>query len=282
MAKKKDLPVLPMKQNPVLNGFLVKTSELARVKAELEVVRADVDELVMGIYHAAGLAQKDRPENFTLLADEGTVSAELKKKRKNQPLNEEAVDFLRQNKIKYSVEKTDIDFIINPDLRAFLLEKPCHFHTLSYIKDSNGFPLINRIEQVEVNVAADETIGQIYAWAAEQPDLKTADLTTLINRYSTLAITPVYEGVEKKALYATRYLALEAEGEVYEHYKGGVYRALKHFERDGVTWVEYEHLWPHRHAVYERPLSEFVEFVEPDEGRRMRRFRHARDQEWNK
>lgn len=272
MAKKKELPVIPIKNNSLLNSFLIKTEEVARVKAELELIRPDIDKLVMAIYNKIGVDTQERPENFTVLADDGTITAELKKKSKKQAISEDDLKFLKDNKIKFNIEKTEIDYLLNPELKAKLIANPAHFHTLSWVNDKDGLPLIQRIEQTEVNVVADETIGEIYRWASNQKDLKTADLTTLIERYSTLAITPVYSGDEKKALYATRYLALAAPGEIYEHFKGGIYRVLhRSTDGQGTEWIDYEHLWPHRHGTARRPTVEFFEVVERD-GRVMRRF----------
>jgi hypothetical protein len=272
MAKKKELPVIPIKNNSLLNAFLIKTEEVSRVKAELETIRPDIDKLVMAIYNKIGLETQDRPENFTVLADDGTITAELKKKSKKQAISEDDLKFLKDKLITFNVEKTEVDYLLNPELKAKLLANPAHFHTLSWVNDKDGLPLIQRIEQTEVNVVADETIGEIYRWASNQKDLKTADLTTLIERYSTLAITPVYSGDEKNALYATRYLALAAPGEIYEHFKGGIYRILhRSTDGQGTEWVHYEHLWPHRHSTARRPTVEFFEAVERD-GRVMRRF----------
>lgn len=61
-------------------------------------------------------------------------------------------------------------------------------------------------------------------------------------------------------LFSTKDEALGASGEIYEHYKGGVYRLLqrdvKHSETLEVG-VLYEHLWPHEHGFWFRPESIF-------------------------
>lgn len=54
--------------------------------------------------------------------------------------------------------------------------------------------------------------------------------------------------------------ALKEVGEIYRHYKGGIYRLVlqnvKHTET-GEIGVLYEHLWPHQHGYYFRPESLF-------------------------
>ena len=64
----------------------------------------------------------------------------------------------------------------------------------------------------------------------------------------------------EKPLYATKEQALAAEGELYQHYKGGVYRLVartaKHSETLEVG-VVYEHLWPHDHGFWFRPQELF-------------------------
>ena len=61
-------------------------------------------------------------------------------------------------------------------------------------------------------------------------------------------------------LYPTETQALAAPGEIYRHFKGGIYRVVlrgvKHSERDEVGIV-YEHLWPHDHGFWYRPESIF-------------------------
>ncbi len=54
--------------------------------------------------------------------------------------------------------------------------------------------------------------------------------------------------------------ALTAPGEIYKHYKGGVYRlvhrGVKHSET-GEVGVLYEHFWPHEHGYWFRPEELF-------------------------
>ena len=62
-------------------------------------------------------------------------------------------------------------------------------------------------------------------------------------------------------LFATREEALNAPGWIYTHFKGGVYRRLMD-ARDTTTdppreVVVYEHLWPHQHGFWTRPIDEF-------------------------
>ena len=64
----------------------------------------------------------------------------------------------------------------------------------------------------------------------------------------------------EKPLYATEAEALAADGEIYKHYKGGVYRLLKRGVRHSETLeigVLYEHLWPHEHGFWFRPEELF-------------------------
>ena len=66
---------------------------------------------------------------------------------------------------------------------------------------------------------------------------------------------------EKGPLYLSRAQAVAAPGEIYEHYKGGVYRVLhrgvRHSEREGEVGVVYEHLWPNPHHYWYRPEAIF-------------------------
>jgi hypothetical protein len=66
--------------------------------------------------------------------------------------------------------------------------------------------------------------------------------------------------MEEHPLFPTKEAAYAAPGEVYQHYKGGVYRLLhrdvKHTETNELG-VVYEHLWPHDHGVYFRPQEMF-------------------------
>lgn len=61
-------------------------------------------------------------------------------------------------------------------------------------------------------------------------------------------------------LYTTKEEAYAAPGEIYQHYKGGVYRVLQRGVKNtetGELGVLYEHLWPHEHTVYWRPEGIF-------------------------
>lgn len=65
--------------------------------------------------------------------------------------------------------------------------------------------------------------------------------------------------------------ALNEPGELYRHKKGGIYRLdtittlrYPHAEwkgdrpyKRGELLARYEHLWPHGHAMYQRPYAEF-------------------------
>ncbi len=60
--------------------------------------------------------------------------------------------------------------------------------------------------------------------------------------------------------YESESAALSASGEIYKHYKGGVYRlvqrGVRHSET-GEVGVLYEHLWPHEHGFWFRPEALF-------------------------
>lgn len=61
-------------------------------------------------------------------------------------------------------------------------------------------------------------------------------------------------------LYPDKAAAYAAEGEIYQHYKGGVYRLIVHDVRHSETGeigVMYEHLWPHNHGFWFRPQEMF-------------------------
>jgi hypothetical protein len=64
----------------------------------------------------------------------------------------------------------------------------------------------------------------------------------------------------QKSRFETKEEALAAPGEIYQHYKGGVYRLLergvKHSETLEVG-VFYEHLWPHERGLWFRPEGIF-------------------------
>lgn len=70
------------------------------------------------------------------------------------------------------------------------------------------------------------------------------------------------------ALYESEEDALNAYGDVYRHYKGGIYRALdiaRHTETQELM-VVYEHLWPHEHGIFVRPQEMFFGYL--DDGKR--------------
>ena len=80
-------------------------------------------------------------------------------------------------------------------------------------------------------------------------------------------------------LCATREEALAHPGLLYIHIKaGGVYRKICEAkyagektlrdgrDLEGVRFAVYEHLWPHDHDLYTRPMSEFVEVVRTPKG----------------
>lgn len=73
-----------------------------------------------------------------------------------------------------------------------------------------------------------------------------------------------------ESLFATKEEALAASGEIYQHYKGGVYRLVqrevKHSETLEVG-VLYEHLWPHAHGFWFRPQELFFGTLENGEPR---------------
>ncbi len=74
----------------------------------------------------------------------------------------------------------------------------------------------------------------------------------------------------EKPLFDTEEEALRAEGEIYKHYKGGVYRLIKRGVRHSETLevgVLYEHLWPHDHGLWFRPESLFFGTLESGEPR---------------
>ena len=61
-------------------------------------------------------------------------------------------------------------------------------------------------------------------------------------------------------LFKTEEGALSAPGEIYKHYKGGVYRLVQRGVRHSETMevgVLYEHLWPHDHGFWFRPQELF-------------------------
>ncbi len=87
-----------------------------------------------------------------------------------------------------------------------------------------------------------------------------------------------FDTVNSKALYTTREDALNAPGEIYNHFKGGVYRKRGEFvwqdgefaPKQGDVIVAYEHIFPHEHSFYARHKNDFEQVVVKDEyqGRR--------------
>lgn len=76
--------------------------------------------------------------------------------------------------------------------------------------------------------------------------------------------------MEESPLYDTKEQALAAPGEIYLHYKGGVYRLLNKDVRHSETLemgVLYEHLWPHAHGYWYRPDAIFFGTLENGEPR---------------
>lgn len=74
----------------------------------------------------------------------------------------------------------------------------------------------------------------------------------------------------EKPLFNTKEEALTAEGEIYQHYKGGVYRLVQRGVRHSETLevgVLYEHLWPHNHGFWFRPESIFFGNLENGQSR---------------
>lgn len=73
---------------------------------------------------------------------------------------------------------------------------------------------------------------------------------------------------QEHPLYTTREEALNAPGEVYEHYKGGIYRihmrGVRDSEQHEERGVVYEHLWPHDHDFWFRLEKSF--FANLDNG----------------
>lgn len=71
-------------------------------------------------------------------------------------------------------------------------------------------------------------------------------------------------------LFATKEEALAAPGEIYQHYKGSVYRLVARGAQHSETLekgVVYEHLWPHDHGFWFRPESIFFSTLENGEPR---------------
>ena len=65
---------------------------------------------------------------------------------------------------------------------------------------------------------------------------------------------------KETSLFATKEEAYAAPGEIYQHYKGGVYRLVQRDVTHSETLekgVLYEHLWPHSHGYWFRPTDLF-------------------------
>jgi hypothetical protein len=65
---------------------------------------------------------------------------------------------------------------------------------------------------------------------------------------------------DEHPLYPTKEAACAAPGEIFQHYKGGVYRLVRRDVKHSETLevgVVYEHLWPHEHGYWFRPESLF-------------------------
>jgi hypothetical protein len=66
--------------------------------------------------------------------------------------------------------------------------------------------------------------------------------------------------MSNEPLYRTKEEACAAPGEIYRHYKGGVYRLVQRGVIHSETLekgVLYEHLWPHEHGFWYRPEELF-------------------------
>lgn len=74
----------------------------------------------------------------------------------------------------------------------------------------------------------------------------------------------------QKSLFESETAARAAPGEIYRHYKGGIYRLIcrdvKHSET-GEIGVVYEHLWPNEHGFWFRPAEMFFGAMESGEAR---------------
>lgn len=76
--------------------------------------------------------------------------------------------------------------------------------------------------------------------------------------------------MSERAAYSSKQEALAAPGEIYQHYKGGVYRLVQRDVRHSETGeigVLYEHLWPHDHGFWFRPQDIFFGTLENNEPR---------------
>ena len=81
--------------------------------------------------------------------------------------------------------------------------------------------------------------------------------------------------IDEHSLYPTEEEALAAPGELYRHFKGGIYRIVMRGVKDSETLedgVIYEHLWPHEHRFWYRLESSFNE-PRPDGGVRFERIK---------
>lgn len=75
--------------------------------------------------------------------------------------------------------------------------------------------------------------------------------------------------MEEKSLYESEAAALSAPGEIYRHYKGGMYRLVARDVMHTETLelgVVYEHLWPHKHAYFFRTQEMFFDTLPAEKG----------------
>lgn len=82
-----------------------------------------------------------------------------------------------------------------------------------------------------------------------------------------------FASVSPDALYKHREDALKAPGQIYTHFKGGIYRKLGRVKyqagdfvpEQGDTLVIYEHIFPHEHSLFARTDKDFRQIVQKDE-----------------
>ncbi len=74
---------------------------------------------------------------------------------------------------------------------------------------------------------------------------------------------------KEKPFYGSEREARTAPGEIYRHYKGGIYRLVArdvlHSETEELG-VVYEHLWPHTHRFFFRPQTMFFDTLPQEKG----------------
>ncbi len=71
--------------------------------------------------------------------------------------------------------------------------------------------------------------------------------------------------MEEHPKYSTKEEACAADGEIYQHFKGGVYRLIQRGVRHSETLevgVLYEHLWPRDYGFWFRPEELFFGTLE--------------------